>query len=497
MERSARAKNRPADSKGAAMGRIVPLVLVVAPLLGCAASHPLRGVPASQTSWENRAWERSGRDTIDLTMLGQQSPPEHLCDVGDTLGIYIDGVLGSCQCEQAIPIYHPNDREQSPSVGFPIPVRSDGTISLPLVAPLPVRGMSLVQVEDLIRRTYTIDKPLLQPGKERVLVSLQKPRSVRVLVIRQEASLGQGATGTSDYPGSQKDKRGTGKLVILPAYRNDVLNAITETGGLPGTDAQNTVVVFRRGGAAGQCGAPPYGPPPAPYAAARQPATLRSAMDEFGHSEDASPIRKTSASFAQDWNGPGYDNGMAGQFAMGDPTMRGNHVTRIPLRLAPNEPVSFGPADVLLNDGDVVFIESREPDVFYTGGLLGNSQWDLPRDYDVNVLDAIALAEGNRSRNTSQYPPNKGIGGVSALNQDVSVGASKVIVQRTLPNGAVCNIEVDLHKALRDPAERVVIRPGDRLILRYSRCEAVCAYFERYVLEGVVLGAASGLVFGN
>ena len=189
MQRFARSGNRTGGTARTSRPawRLAALLIgapIVASLGGCAAARPLDGVPASQTSWENRAWERSGRDTIDLALLGQSPPAEHLVDVGDTLGIYIDGVLGSCQCEQAIPIYHPSDREQSPSVGFPIPVRSDGTISLPMVAPLSVRGLSLLQVEDLIRRTYTVDKPLLQPGKERVLVSLQKPRSVRVLLIR-------------------------------------------------------------------------------------------------------------------------------------------------------------------------------------------------------------------------------------------------------------------------------------------------------------------------
>ncbi|MCC7424309.1 MAG: polysaccharide biosynthesis/export family protein [Planctomycetaceae bacterium] len=500
MQRFARSGNRTGGTARTSRPawRLAALLIgapIVASLGGCAAARPLDGVPASQTSWENRAWERSGRDTIDLALLGQSPPAEHLVDVGDTLGIYIDGVLGSCQCEQAIPIYHPSDREQSPSVGFPIPVRSDGTISLPMVAPLSVRGLSLLQVEDLIRRTYTVDKPLLQPGKERVLVSLQKPRSVRVLVIRQESSLGHGATGSSLAPENQKDKRGTGKLVILPAYRNDVLNAMAETGGLPGTDARNTVYIFRRGGP-GNCAAPGYSQGPVPFAARPAPAH-RTPLDEFGHSEDANPVQQTSATDAQPFQAMPFDNSIPPSFAMGDPTIRSARVTKIPLRLGPNEPACFGPADVLLNDGDVVFIESREPDVFYTGGLLGSSQWELPRDYDVNVLDAIALAEGNRSRNSTTYPPNKAIGGISALNQDVSVGASKVIVQRTLPNGSVCNIEVDLHKAMRDPAERILIRPGDRLILQYTRCEATAAFFERYVLEGVVLGAASGLVFGN
>jgi hypothetical protein len=54
-------------------------------------------------------------------------------------------------------------------------------------------------------------------------------------------------------------KRGTGKLVKLPAGENDVLHALAETGGLPGLDARNEIVIVRRrkGGASVNC--PPAG----------------------------------------------------------------------------------------------------------------------------------------------------------------------------------------------------------------------------------------------
>jgi hypothetical protein len=100
---------------------------------------------------------------------------------------------------------------------------------------------------------------VLRRGAERILVSLQKPRSYRILVIRQEAGSGRGNVGASDEDLGQRDKRGTGRVVHLAAYRNDVLNALTETGGLPGLDARNTIYVIRRGTAAGcqRTGAPP------------------------------------------------------------------------------------------------------------------------------------------------------------------------------------------------------------------------------------------------
>src|SRR5207248_1926436 len=57
---------------------------------------------------------------------------------------------------------------------------------------------------------------------------------------------------------------------------------------------------------------------------------------------------------------------------------------RIPLRVRPNEPPNFRPEDVVLHDGDIVFIESRETELFYTAGLLPVGEYVLPRDYDLD-----------------------------------------------------------------------------------------------------------------
>src|SRR5439155_4282031 len=67
---------------------------------------------------------------------------------------------------------------------------------------------------------------------------------------------------------------------------------------------------------------------------------------------------------------------------------------RVPLRMRPNEPLPFRPEDVLLKNGDIVFIESRETEVYYTGGLLPVAELPLPRDYDLDVLEAITQTHG-------------------------------------------------------------------------------------------------------
>ena len=48
------------------------------------------------------------------------------------------------------------------------------------------------------------------------------------------------------------------------------------------------------------------------------------------------------------------------------------------------------PVNGTLHDGDVVSIEARDREVFYTAGLIGSLVVPLPRDIDLNVLQAIA-----------------------------------------------------------------------------------------------------------
>ena len=176
-----------------------------------------------------------------------------------------------------------------------------------------------------------------------------------------------------------------------------------------------------------------------------------------------------------------------GHATFGDPTLANQNVTKIPVRLAPGEQLQFTERDILLEDGDIVFIESRDTEIFYTGGLLGGGQYTLPRDYDLDVLGAIAIAQAGRA----QTSVNRGAGGVTALNQDVSVSASQAVILRQMPNGTQVPIQIDLYRAVRHPEERVLMQPGDYLVLQYTPLEACGAFVERHLLEGALLGVAS------
>ena len=179
----------------------------------------------------------------------------------------------------------------------------------------------------------------------------------------------------------------------------------------------------------------------------------------------------------------------------GDMSLDSAEVVKIPLRVYPGETVPFTEADILLYDGDVVFLESREREYFFTAGLLGNGQYQLPRDHDLDVLGAVTVAE---SSTRMSFPrPTKSIGGITALNQDITVSASKVVIFRKLPDGNEVPIKIDLYRAMRDPNERLNIQPGDRIVLQYSRVEAMAAFVERHLLEGFLIGAATTLLYNR
>lgn len=589
--------------------RSVWLICWLPLLTGCAAFHPLDGVPANLLPQDLRGETRSGKRTINLSLLRQTPSDEYRLDSGDVLGVYIAGVLGSPN--QVPPVFYPQQGDTTPpSIGYPIAVRDDGRIALPLARPISVRGMTVSEAEQEIHKAVKHETRLLNSDNPAILVSLQKKRTVNVLVIRQE----QGITAaTSGGQGLQLGsiKRGTGRTVTLTAYKNDVLHALTETGGLPGLDAENTIYVIRRKPR------PPYAPPlnwpaavpaePVPAGAPLQlppplapeqplpgvqlpgPQSLRTdapaqrinyeliaprnggqESPSWGHSapldipgtmgpngvgnqsdaRDLSAPPPTQAAMTmfrgqspyeqrpdvyaypggdpqpqsgdpqqnQGYYDPRYAPPAAGYSqpqpqvdwpAMADGPIddpnsflearrRDCDIITIPVRLFPGEVPQFTERDIILNDGDVVFIESRETEVFYTGGLIGGSQHSLPRDYDLTVLGAIAIATGGNLGGGGGGTIGSGVGGLSALNRDISVSASDVIILRTFPDGSNTRIKVDLNKALREPQKyNILIQPGDYVLLQYKPHEAIAAFVERNLLAGGLIGLAATQVTGT
>jgi hypothetical protein len=153
-------------------------------------------------------------------------------DAGDVLGVFVEGILGERGHTPPIINFAPDQASGArlaPAIGFPVPVQENGMLTLPLLNPLRTRGYGVSNVQDLIRDSY-VNLGLVAPGT-RVFVTLAKPRTYRVTVVRQDPAAGRRPTITA---------------LELPAYENDVLTALSRVGTLPGPDA---AVVIQRGGA--------------------------------------------------------------------------------------------------------------------------------------------------------------------------------------------------------------------------------------------------------
>jgi hypothetical protein len=402
---------------------------------GCTTlTQPIDGVPAKRLPPQFFAPPKNNAIPVDISLLSLEPPREYQIDKGDILGVYIEGVLpfnAPNVTPEPPPVNFPDrDSLLPPSLGYPIAVQEDGTLSLPLIEPLDVRGLTLDQVRDRIREAY-IETDILRPEKARPIVSLIQERTYNVIVVRQDggAAGGRGQQGGGQGGGGAirgtSDQSANASLVKLPAYQNDILHALVETGGLPGFQAKNEVKVLR--------------------------------------ARDAD--RRKRAEFMRQFN-------IQQQAALLDPCAcppelpEDPSILRIPLRLPPGVTPNISPKDVALEDGDIVYIEARETEVFYTGGLLPGGEFQLPRDYDLDVLGAISIAGGTIGGNNVQ-------GGAGAVfgsrGGNVIPPGMLYVLRKTKCNGQVA-IEVDLSKAINDPRQRPLVQPGDILILQY-KCE--------------------------
>ena len=213
-------------------------------------NRPIPAVPANQLP---RSYSQpTVTSPVNAALLRNKPSNKYFLDEGDVLGIFIEGVLGNIDESPPVQIPGPNSN-LPPSLGFPIPVREDGTISLPLVDPISVRGLTIIQVEDLIKSRYIDrDRPILTP-RNRILVSLMRKRTVNVYVIRGDESQSAGLSRARNGVVNQRsDQSRRSNRLQLPAGDNDLLNALSQTGGLPGVNARSDVKIYRSNPTAGR-----------------------------------------------------------------------------------------------------------------------------------------------------------------------------------------------------------------------------------------------------
>lgn len=416
-------------------GLVTAGLLVLLISTGCqAVLSPISGVPASRLPSEFLATPKNDLRPINISRLRQEPPREYLLDTGDTLGIFIEGVLGEVDAMPPFQMPESGERTLPPAIGFPVPVREDGTLPLPLVPAINVRGLTLTQVENVIRQAYTIDQQILRPGRDRIFVTLMRERTYKVVVLRQEgtgATAGMRGLGAGAFGIDPTFARIGSQTIELPAYQNDVLRALTATGGLPDETAKNEVLILRGG-----------------LADARR-------YDEF--------VRHF-------YHCPPSDPCLCFPPLPDDPS-----VLRIPLRLPPGEVPTFNPEDIILRDGDVVMLESREAEVFFTGGMLGGGVFPLPRDRDLDVLEAISMVSGRNM----QFGGGRGQGGNifgsmgGGGGSPSGVPPGQLFILRRTPCDGQITIAVDLTQAIRDPQARPLVQSGDILVLQQKPIEEV------------------------
>ncbi len=171
---------------------IFPALLLSLCLSGCASlTNPVGdALPVRRVPPEFLGTRKEEKKTIPLTLLHQPPPDSYRLAPGDVLGVYIEGVLPSTvvgQTPPTPPVYFPAQinlgRNLPPAVGYPFPVRDDGTVALPQLDPVQVKDKSIVEAQELIRDTY-LKKGILPAGRERILVTLMQRRLYRVLVFQ-------------------------------------------------------------------------------------------------------------------------------------------------------------------------------------------------------------------------------------------------------------------------------------------------------------------------
>ncbi len=407
---------------------------------------PISGVPVKSLPPQLLGERRDNMINVPLALMRMEQPDEYVLAEGDILGIYIEGVMppkaNEDQVATAPPVNFPQPgSDLPPSVGFPIPVRDDGTLPLPLIQPIYVEGKTIAEAETLIREAYVDVEKILRAGRDRILVSLMRERTSRVIVIREDTDQqlalagGQQLRGNAAEVVSGTTRTGSGYTLDMPAYKNDLMHALADTGGLPGLNAKSHVKIMK---------------------ASRIPADRREEM--------------MMTLFSQ--AGETYNENPCGLIC-NKPMIEDPFTVTIPLRVRPGEMPNINTDDVILDDGDIVFIEARDTEVFYTGGLLPGGQFPIPRDYDLDVISAMSIAGTGLGGASASAGRGSGVAGSILGGGFGGTNPTQLYVIRKSSCGREFTISIDLRRALNDPSMRIPIQPGDTLILRYKPHEEI------------------------
>lgn len=351
---------------------------------------------------------------IDWSLLRQTPPDQYVLASGDTVGIVVKSILGG-DIDSTF-VLPPNEMLERATAGRPYEINSEGSVTLPMVGEVNLANMTIPEANRIVSRAY-FDNGFLNEDNAEIEVRLFQPRQVEVHVIREDSDSSLPLAIRSDQ--QFHVKRGSSQIVKLDMYKNDVLHALEASGGLPGIDARNQIWIIRGQG------------------------LERGATQTY--LTQIAQANVTHAPFPADLDG---------------------RVVCIPLSAKSGRLLNIEEEDIILQDGDVMFIGDRDTDFFITGGLIDGQKIPLPRDYDVDVLTAIALANGT---------PLGPAAGARSNNFQLGPGnilpPTRLTIVRQVPSGDQIKILVDLDRAVEDEHERIKVLPGDLLILEYTKTE--------------------------
>jgi len=139
---------------GAALGAIGPI--------GCAAlTNPVAdGVPVRRLPPEVLGESRESFQSVPLTDLTPRPAGDYRLAAGDVLGVFIEGVLGEQNGQPPVRISEQGNLP--PAIGYPIPVRENGTLSLPLIDPISMDGLTLDEAQAKIIQAYLEQRKILK-----------------------------------------------------------------------------------------------------------------------------------------------------------------------------------------------------------------------------------------------------------------------------------------------------------------------------------------------
>jgi len=415
---------------------------------GCWAPLCSPGVPACALPDSFRTPMRTAGPPLNFASLSLPPQKDYILGPDDVLEVTVHGLYPGGETR---PIR--------------VQIMADGSIQLPLVGPVRVGGMNVMQAHVAIHNAYA-DGFIKEP---RTNVFLVERALTSVLVL-----------GEVGAPGMYR----------LPKYENDVAHALAVAGGLR-EDAGLEIEVHRRI-TQNQVRAAQYNQQFARQNPAEAPVEFAGLIAQPDGVIDMVPPADPEARLVYPVGGPN-EPALASQpldSPLGVPIgQEPMEIVRIPLRGYPSRPIFT--EEVALNPGDVIVVPSRKDEVFYVVGPLSPTNFVrfsisarerdigagflLPRDREIDVVTAVAMA-----------------GYIDPINSPTTV-----TVQRHLPDGRSMRILVDLFKARYDPKETLLVAPGDIIYLNPDTSWWFRRTFDRIVVDLFRISYRKALGFGD